>query len=476
MVDLPLRSGNTAAFRKQVYGFGLQTKKTKVYLSIYRFNEALVRIDSTSLELKADANTEQAQCWSDSLHGMLNIYVPEGKNKGFSIFRFNSALDLVEQANGVEPGRLQALSGFNKELYYDGNVVYMIQSKGDSSNRQFYLNKFRLKEDLKILEYEPLWQFPFEREHIRYAKVIYSNREVVFVYVMIAEGDKRGQWVLKLNAKNGYLLRGSKLNDKTEEQCYFFGSARFNHKDKSLMVLGQKFQNTQLHPVTGLPAPSSATASLLYLMELDSLGEKKNKQELRWMIKSPKSPATRTKESYLFQFSPILETASQQFSVNADVYKSTQGKTCYVFANSLGFSFAREEERLVPAKVSVSGDPQIEAYLFSTDKLDMNGKLCADSGVIFTQLLYKTPSLPVKLHYNLDSLKRPYWVLVKSLIKKESMQFHILKPGKQSYELKLIEEIVKEKHPQVCLPGEQRLILGRQESEQIYRLKQVRLP
>lgn len=474
--ELPLRSGNTAVFRKQLYCFGMQNKKAKSYLSVYRLNASLAPVDSISLELNSEATAEQGQCWSDSLHGLLNIYVPEGKNKGFSIFRLNSAFEVVEQAKAVEAGRLQTLSGFNNELYYDGNTVYMIQSKGDSSRRQFYLNKFRLKEDLKTFEYDPLWQFPFEREHIRYAKVIYSNREVVFVYVMIGAGEKSGQWVLKLNARNGYLLRGSKLNDKSEEQCYFYGCCRYNPGDKSLILLGQKFQNSQLHPVSGLPAASSATASLLYLIELDSLGEKKNKQELRWLIKSAKSPATKTKESYLFQFSPLLENAAGQYSVNADVYKCIQGKTCFVFVNSLGFSFAREEERLIPSKTTVSGQAQIETYLLSNDKLDMNGKLCADSGVTFTRLLYKTPSLPVKLHYNLDSLNRAYWLLGKSLIKKESLQFHILKPGKQGYELKLIEEIDKAKQPRFCLPDERRLVLGRQESEQIYRLKQVRIP
>lgn len=475
-LDFPLRSAGIEKFGNHVYCYGFQQKNNKQQFTIFRLNPHLKKTDSLSYELDQYTDVAQSSCWSDSLHGLFNIYVPVGGEKGFNIFRYNKNFELVAQASKVESGRLNSLAGFDNTLHYDGNFVYAIKSKKDSSGIQFFLNKFRLKEDLKTFDYEQVWQFPFERKHIRYTKVIYSDRDLVFLYVMIADGEKSGQWILRLNARNGYLLRGSKLNEKGEEQSYLYGSSFYSKREKSLILIGHKFTSKQFSPVTEMLGAASSTVLGIFLLELDSLGEKKNKKELKWPILENKSSGKKTTGTYLLQFSPILEKSPGQYSVNADVFKNSAGSSCYVYGNSFGFSFKRSEEELVSDKKTVSSDVQIDSYLFSPDKLDMNGKLCADSGLSLPRLLNKKASLPVKLIYELDSLGRPFWILSKSLIKKGNVQFHFLKAGKKNYELSLIEEISKTKNPKLILLNSKVALLGRQESEYNFRINSVRLP
>lgn len=474
-LNLPLRSAGINHFGNRIYCYGIEQKHNKAFFTIYRLNDQFLKSDSLSFALNQKETLAQSSCWSDSLHGIFNVYVPEGQEKGFSVFRFNRNFELLDRASGIEPGRLHPLAGFDNSLHYDGNFVYAIKTKRDSSGLQFFLNKFRLKENLKAFEYEPVWQFPFERKHIRYARVIYSDKDYVILYVMIADGEKSGQWILRLNARNGFLLRGSKLNDKGEEQTYLYGSSFYSKNQKSLILLGHKFSSQHYKPGSETLSAVSPTVAGIYLLELDSLGEKINKQELKWPITEAKIPGKKKPGTYLLQFSRILEKSSGYFSVQFDVYKGLPGSVCYLYGNSLNFNFKRDGDAFAVDKASIFTDVQIDSYVFSPDKLDMNGKICADSGLSLPRLLSRNASLPVKSYFGLDSLGQPMWILSKSLVKKGSVQFHYLKAGKKSYELRLIEELPKSKNPYLLIVNSEKAILSRQESESEFRLKTLRL-
>ncbi len=100
----------------------------------------------------------------------------------------------------------------------------------------------------------------------------------------------------------------------------------------------------------------------------------------------------------------------------------------------------------------------------------MNGKLCVDSSTSVTKLFLKSPSLPVKLFFEEDSLNRPFWVLSKSAINKDNIQYSYLKAGKKNYELKPVEAILKDKAPTCFRISSLKYLIARQEDLTNYRL------
>jgi hypothetical protein len=469
-VELPYSAASICRYAGNLYCFGLEENNKKLQFSIQQLGKNLEKLSLKNYPIAILKSEDMVACWSDTLHGFLNVYVSEGKNQTVSVFRFNKKFELINQSSGIEVSRLNALSGFDNELFYDREHVYAIKTKRDSSGVQFYLNKYTAKESTGGFEYNLIWQFPFERKNISSARVFHANKDVVFMYVVVNAGEKTGQWVLKINAKNGYLIKGTKLNGKVDENTYCFGNYYFDAVSKNLLIWGHKFNSKQFNPKTELLSASGQSLVTLYLSELDSIGDQVLKQELKLPIAPTKTTGKPSGYSYLLQINKVRKTAFNEFKLDIDVYKNTKAAACYTFANSFTMLFKKEDENYLYEKKTIASEPFIETYLFNNDKLDMNGKLCQDSSTSFYKLFYKQPSLAVKLNVSEDSLKRPVWLLSKSNIRKGSINYSSLKAGKKTYELKTVEELPKSFHP-ACIPlHENEFVIGRQTEATLYKI------
>lgn len=469
--ELPYSAANMSWYSGKLYCFGLESQKNgKVSFSIQQLDKHLEKLSTQSFVLPFQITEEKVSCWSDTLHGFLNIYVSEGRTQKVSLFRFGRNFEFLNLSHGVEVSRLNGLSGFDNELFYENANVYAVKTKGDSSGKQFFLNKYKYKETSGAFEYDLLWQFPFERKNVASARVFLANTEAVWMYVMVKSGEKAGQWILKVSAKNGHLLKGTKLNEKGDEKTYCFGNYFYDPGTKSLMVCGHKFSSKQLAPGSEALSTAGATAVTLYLSEMDSLGEQVVKQELLFPVSVPKNSDKNTSPAYLLQISSFKKTSQEQYSIEADVYQKNKAAPCYTYVNTFSFSLKKDEEKYLADKKTIFSEPMIVSYLFNNDRLDMNGKLCQDSSTTLSKLFYKRPSLPVKLSFDSDSLKRPVWLLGKSNVKKGTLNFSLLKAGKKAYELKTLEDVSKLSDP-VCIPlPKNQLVIGRQLEAGLYKI------
>ena len=469
-IELPYSAAGITWYSGHLYCYGLEETNKDLTFSIQQLDINLNLKSTKNIKLSYQKIEENVPCWSDTLHGTLNVYLAEGKNQKVSVFRFKPTLELISQNEGVEVSRLNTLSGFDNELFYEKSNVYVIKTKSDSSGKQFYLNKYTFQEELGGLEYKLNWQFPFERQNISSARVFYANQDMVVLFVMVKAGEKTGQWILKVNAKTGHLIKGTKLNNKGDENTYCFGNYYFESTNKTLLICGHKFAPKQLAAETEVLSVSGATAVNLYISEIDSLGVQIIKQEVKLPIVPVKSGVKTKGDVYLLQIPAIQKMAQNQYQLEVDVYKKPGSVTCYTYANSFKLAFRKEDENYLFEKKTIFSDPLIESYLFTNDKLDMNGKICQDSSTSLSKLFYKRPSLAIKLKFEEDSLKRPMWWLSKSTIRKGSINYTQLRVGKKNYELKLLEDIQKSSAPIfVALPGNT-AVIGRQNTPSTYKL------
>ena len=211
-----LSKGNCQLYKSNIYSFGLLDQKSNTVCMIYKLNFRLQTLDSLSVDLGKNASGNFLQLFSDTLHDLLNVYIQQKDKKQITVIRLNKFFERLATIENVDVARLNSISTFESELFYFKNSVYTI--------KQFYLNKYVLKSDLKNFDYEPKWQFPFERKNINSAHIFYADTNCVLLYVNVIDGARFGQWILKVNAKTGKLIRGTKLNDKGETTSYQFGT------------------------------------------------------------------------------------------------------------------------------------------------------------------------------------------------------------------------------------------------------------
>lgn len=443
---LPVSGGGCSLFKQHIYAYGFSAG-AKPEFCVYKLNAGLQKTDSVFIPLDASKPEDYLLVYADTLHDYLNIYLQLKATRQVNILRFNQHFKLLANITKVEVARLNSSDMFGGNFHYYKNNVYAIKTQRDSSGLQYYLNKYNLKSETANFDYELSWQFPFERKQVGQARVIYANPLFVWLYVAIRGGAKQGNWVLKLNAQSGKLIKGSKLNAKDETAHYLPGALMADQGNKTLHLTGQKLSATQLnYEKNQLNSDNTALASLYYVC-LDSLGEVIQRQEFKVPVVDLKTGPKKTNSTYLVKPLTLQKRTDGSFVFETDIYKSTGEALCYRYCNSNLFVMTPQDEQLVLQKNSIAPNPEVDAYFSSADPLDLNGKLCADSVSNFADLYFAKPTLPVKLFFKLDEFLNPYWILTKSNLKKGLINYSSLLPVKKKYELKSLADISKQLHP-----------------------------
>lgn len=465
-----LNKGNCQLFNGHLYSFGITTTKQNCTCIIYKLNPQLKLIDSSTIEL-GKANIEKfLQLNSDTLHGFLNIYVQQKDKKSASVFRFNKAFEKVASLENIDIARLNSISNFENELFYFKKDVYTVKNQTDTSGKQFYLNKYSLKSELKNFEYEFKWQFPFERKNINSAHIFYADSNFVYLYVNVLAGQKSGQWILKINSKTGKLNRGTKLNDKGETTSYQFGNFVFDTTKKTLSLMGQRFTQNQFDQKENKLSISNSPFISIYLTEIDSAGDVLSKQEFKIPVNEPKTVSKKVISNYIVRINKLNKNKEGGFSFESDIYKNTDNSLCYLYANTEQYHLTLNEEALILEKATISTNLMIEKYYFSTDKMDMTGKICIDSISQFESLFYKKLNFPVKIQFKIQD-NNSMWLLSRSDLKRNLINHTILSPVNKIYQLKTIEDILKSKDPSIINITPSLFLISSQEEEGKFQIK-----
>lgn len=211
--------------------FMAMSKKRRIIFKCFSFNKEIQLLDSNILSLKKHKPSDLLEITTDTLHDVINFYFQFiDKNNEFMLLRLNDSLKTICYVEKTEANKMNAFAAFDDEKYYTKNHLYVIKSNVDSTEKQFYLNKYQVKSISKPFEYEMNWQFPFERENIHRASVVYADAKHVFVNAHLNDGPKKGQWILCIDAKNGKLKKASRLGSKLTNKHYLYSNSIYDKK------------------------------------------------------------------------------------------------------------------------------------------------------------------------------------------------------------------------------------------------------
>ncbi|WP_317898198.1 hypothetical protein [Aurantibacillus circumpalustris] len=476
--EFALHKGNCQLYSGSLYNFGISVRKQNLLLSVYKLDHDLNILDTNFVDIGKDVPESYLESYSDTLHGFLNIYFQKKGNAGNSssknnvnILRFNKKFELIAKLENVEIARLNNTSLFTNEVLYAKNAVYTIKTESDTSGTQFYLNKYLLKSETSNFDYEFKWQFPFERKNIHAAHIFYANKNDIFLFVTVSDGIKNGEWQLKINAETGELKKATKLNNKGDDDIYFYGDAYIDKNYKSISFIGQKFTESQFSRKENKLLISKSPQLVIYYIEIDSLGEIKIKEDFKVPINDTKTGVKKTTSNFMLRFSDLRKNPDGKISFTGDIFKSFSSNVCYLYSNTTLFNLIPNEDRLVLERNVISPNLLIEQYFQTLDKLDLNGKLCIDSVKQYELLFYKPLNFPIKQYFKLDQEKNPVWILSKHLTRNNLVNYSFLSPVKKIYKINTIEEIKESTIPLITTISPEIFVISSQIEEVKYQLK-----
>jgi hypothetical protein len=440
-VTLNVTLGSCTVFKGKLFSYGVAENMGKPELRLYKTGHDLVKTDSISQPVSI-AFASLLKLSADTLHGYLNIHLHQKESNILDIYRFDGKqLIKIEK---VEAARLNNAQMFDGRPYYIGNWVYSLRTVADSTGKQFYLNKFKLKNPEKNFDYELAWQFPFERKNIEDAYIIHADQQMITLFVYVS-GQKKGQWLLRVSAATGMLVKAIKFNEKSELDDYHFGALHSDRVDKSLLLIGTK-SNTIV-----------SNKQKFFVCEIDSFSNFRFRQDLSSVLPAPTKPAS----NFLVKTESLIPLGSRRYQVMSDIYKSSN-KSCYSYVNSVAYILEKkEEEEYVTSKWLIAVNPMIEQYFATADKRDLQGKICSET-TLSHKVYYEQPGSPVKQAHKTDDLGNGHWILSKKSIAKGQQTVSLLKPEKSIYKVTNLLQSPTNAEPKILVLSEEKFLICHQ--------------
>ncbi|MBA3665663.1 MAG: hypothetical protein H0W61_15875, partial [Bacteroidetes bacterium] len=437
-------------------------------LKVYKSDGSLKISDSLTVDLGKHNVTDFLQLSSDTLHDFLNIYLQRKEKKLVQIIRLNKQFKLVANIESVDIARLNSISAFESEIYYHKKDVYSVKvSNSDTLGKQFYLNKYTLKSELKNFEYELKWQFPFEKKNINSAHIILVTSKFVMLYVNVTGTAKAGQWILKIDPVKGLLIHGTRLSVKGDKNFYSFGSLCQDTVAGMIYILGQKLLETDFSQKDNKINIAGKPFVTVFLAQMDSASEIIKRDEFKVPVLEQKG--NKTPSAYLLRQQNLRKTNEGNFLFETDIYKGNN--YCYLYCNTLSNTITLSEDKLLMDKGAVTTNTLIEKFYFTTDKADMNGRLCVDSLSEYEKIYYKSMPFVVKAGFKTDATGTSQWLLKKSDSKKGVENFTVLKQDKKIYNLITAGELLKAENPTALIFNLGQYIIFRQPAEDKFEIK-----
>lgn len=440
--NFSLEKGNCIAFKQHVYAFGFKSNSFMVYK--LRHNLQLVDSFYYSMDKTKAADFLSVEC--DTSHQTMNFYLQKKDKQNVTLIRFDQKFKLINEFKNIEVTKLDPFATFDHQKFVYKNFVYAVKTAMDTSGKQYYLSKYELQNSNdKAFDYKFKWQFNFERQHIKNVRVFYADTIKVMAFVHVNNGERKGQWVLKINASTGLIIKAKKISPNVNLN-YRYSNHFVDTVSKNVFVLGQLTNGEQL---------SSATPTL-FILQFDSMLSLNSQKQLIQRI-TPSNPKAKAPTGFVFQVSQVKKKSPDTYEYQIDFYKNNIIDYKYSNSSVQGFSFADDAIETEPAICKEF--PEIENYFFTTDKKDLNGKLFADTAKSSDRLFYNPPVFKVKQAFKLNGDEFPVWILKKVDAKTGTINYSTLKPGLKTYELKAITTNQKEEAPGMLFFGKSDYVL-----------------
>lgn len=452
-VKRSLLSAGSCFYKHHIYAFGYEQRKDLLVFKCYSYSGSLQLKDSTELSLGKHTSGDYLDISSDTLHNVLNFYFQLANQKNrVTLLRLDTTLKTVCAVSDYDANHINSLTAFDDESYSTGKELYLIKTNPDSAGKQFYLSKYALKAMDKPFEYDFKWQYAFERQYIHRATVAYADSNEVILYAHVNDGLKKGQWLLRINAKTGTIKKGTKLSAKGDNRHFLYSKSLYNSVDKSIEVIGSiypanmiDFKNRTADFKT-LPA-----AHQLFILQIDSAGDVVTRIEKPLPVIVPVKPGTVALPLH-FKVREFTKQADKSYSIIADLYEQTQPNTmCYVTSWNLSVVSAEEEYRINTAPIN-SAAKTIPDFISFT-KGDTYGKIYLKDMGDYDKFKYTRPLNQVVIKTATDNTGNLFYILKKTNILSGKKTFNYLFSGKKGLENKVLLSAEKSQNAGIYFTG-----------------------
>lgn len=434
-VNHSLINADAFSYKNHLYIYGYYENKSNLIFKCYRYNTQLVITDSTEQNLGKHAPSDYLEITTDTLHQIINFYLQVANQKNtVTLLRYNDTLNLIAFRENYDANRINSINAFDDESYNYNDDLYIIRtSNTDTSGKQFFLTKYKVQSITKPFEYDIKWQFAFERKFIHRATTLYADSQLVLVYANVFDGPKKGQWILRINAQNGELIKGTKLQSKRDVRSFLLSKSYYDKKQNILYTIGSiygpdmidiknnKFNFVQL-----------SKQHKLFLVSIDSVGEIINRVEKLFALPIQTNTG-KSLVSYhikIREFNPINKT---DFDVWADMYELSK-PTILTYYSSWHINIKPDDVdyAITPSRFYVCSNAIPK--LISFEKGDNYGKFHIENIGDYDRFKYKTTNTTSVLKTLNDGNNNPIYFLRKINIINATKEFYMVYLGKKGLE------------------------------------------
>ncbi len=239
-IPADLKKSNSLVLNEVVYYFGFAENNNKLSFLCHSYDAQLVPIDSFVQELGSVKAEQYHEIGTDTSHGFLNFWFQKiNDEKNVYYLRLDRKLRLIYFNEKAEAARINSIFIYDDDKLYYRDKVYVIRSPRDSSHK-FFLSCYALKDEKSFFDYEIKWGFRFYKFNYLRCKLLMADDEKVLVYVHALDGEKKGQYILSINAVNGELLKAAQFNDPESAvpYTYFFSDLAYKKESKEYFAAG----------------------------------------------------------------------------------------------------------------------------------------------------------------------------------------------------------------------------------------------
>ncbi len=433
-----LVSANCLPFHDKVYVFGLQESKSSLRFKCFSYNYKLELKDSAEYDLGKHSIPDFLEISSDTLHNVLNFYFQLANQKNtVTLLRLNDTLGKVCAVENYDANHINSLTAFDDEKYIYKEDLYTIRTNTDSAGKQFFLSRYNLKSMLQPFEYDFKWQFAFERKYIHRATVLYADSNYVMVYAHVSDGPKKGQWILRINAANGTLVKGTKLSIKGDPRYFLVSNSVYSKKTNSIDLIGSVYNaesfdlNTKAFNFVNLSKNHK-----LFLITLDSAGEVVARVEKLFALPIQINKGSFV-TSYHVKIREFKKINQNSFDVWADLYELYDPNTLNYYSSwHIDIIPDDVDYAITPSKffIATKAIPNFSSFA----KGDLYGKFHLDDIGDYDKFKYKALLNPVVIRTAIDEAGNSSFLLKKTNISNATKAYNYVFMGKKGLENKVI--------------------------------------
>lgn len=448
-----LRAGS-CFYKHNIYVYGFEQRQEQLLFRCFSYNSLLAPKDSAEFDLGKHTENHYLDISRDTMHDVLNFYfqLADQKNR-VSLCRLDSALKILCTAIDYDANHINSMTAFEDENYRYKQSLYLISAAEDTTGKQFYLSRYDLKAMDKPFEYSSTWQYAFERKYIQRASIIAADSVQVVLYAHVTEGPKKGQWILRVHARKGTLIKGTKLNAKGDERHYLYSKALYNATDRSLTVAGSIYPSAMIDFKKGTADFKTLSAThRLFVLHIDSLGEVTSRFEKALPLPAAVAKAGAAANPLHFRIRELSKQTDKGFVIWADLYEQKQASVMSYYS-SWQLKLVPADESYGISTSTVYALPKLIPDLIGTTPGNSYGKIYLSSVSGYDKFEYADPANPVLIHSSLDAGNNPVLVLRKINILTGQKSYLEVLTGKKGAEVKVLFNAVKNQASGVYVSG-----------------------